>query len=98
MNWVRTHEDSSCIIYTSKDTYNEHTLFFNKNNLTCTCTYHRFLTNEGMWEPQQQAADNVKFSARYGHWQILDADIDLETAELIVDILRTLKHEKEQNK
>lgn len=65
-------------------------IFYDTQTKTVRCCQFSFVLNEDCTWEEQQAEPNEwsKHSCRYGHWQKEDLDIDLETAELILELLQ----------
>lgn len=93
MKWNKLHESSNVELYGCGDDYTKYRILVDKDRKVCTYSVEMFIVNDGMWVPQHDKTTPCRWSSKYGHWQCETIDIDIETAEFIVDILKGLLHE-----
>ena len=93
--WKLISTSPSIFLYGFDTERSKYRLCFNRENCTCDYRVETFITKEGMWEPQQKETNEwVKWSAKYGHWQVVDPTLDIEVCEFILSILQTIQYER----
>lgn len=86
------------LFYRTDDDWNKEILFVDRATKTIRVKHDYFELKDPALYPQREKEpdDWLRNSAKYGHWQMEEGSIDLETAKFILEILQKLESEAEE--
>ena len=75
------NETDRCVVYKQCSQGTQLSMIFNKEEKNVDISFQMFIRNdEPMWEPMDS---NVRYSAKYGHWQQLSPILSIEDIEFL---------------